>query len=79
MPEITWRRVPQIIRPAYVMLVDGQPNGWWIHATQHQTCLRPYCVIRGLPKGEIMSIQLHGLANVQAEAERLFKETLTNA
>jgi hypothetical protein len=72
---ISWRRVPQFGGRAHqVMLVDGEPTGWWIHACGHYTALRPYEIVQ--PNSEALPEKYYSLEKAKAEAIRLRVETL---
>jgi hypothetical protein len=59
----SWERRPSICRAHHVLLVNGKPNGWWIHAVQHPTANRPYTVHR--PNGEAVGPNLSTLINAK--------------
>ena len=70
---ISWRPVQQWgARAHQIMLVDGEPTGWWIHACPHYTALRPYEIVQ--PNGEALQEKYSLLEKAKAEAIRLRQE-----
>jgi len=69
---MTWQRRPSICRAHQVLLIDGQPNGWWIHAVQHPTALRPYTVHE--PNGAAVGPNFSTLVTAKAALLAAMKE-----
>lgn len=61
---LSWQRVPGIVRAHHVMLIAGRKTGFWIHAVQHPTAIRPYEVVR--PNGEALRRKFHLLIEAKA-------------
>lgn len=69
---LSWRRVPGICRANHVMLIAGRTTGFWIHAVQHPTAIRPYEVV--LPNGDAMDRKFHLLADAKAACIAAFDD-----